>query len=280
VLRIEDTDRKRTLPDAEQRLYEDLSWAGLEWDEGPQIGGPYGPYRQSERSELYQEHTDKLLQSEHVYRCFCPADRLNSLAHERNKIGLATEYDRTCARLSREESDERASKGESYVVRLKVPEVYPEFEDLVYGKVGKNLRPPRRSGDGYEDPVLLKSDGLPTYHLANVIDDHFMNITHVIRGTEWLQATAKHMVLYDAFGWAAPQFAHVGLLVNEEGQKLSKRNLDLDISHFRDTMEIFPEALTNFAALLGWSHTEKSDYLPMEELVSKVSSSQSTFYFR
>lgn len=271
ILRIEDTDTKRTIPDAEKRLYEDLNWAGLEWDEGPDNGGPFGPYRQSERSELYKKHTHQLLQSGGVYRCFCSTQRLHKLAHERSKLGLNTEYDRTCARLSQEESVERAAKGESFVVRLKVPDTYPEFQDLVYGKIGSNLRPARRPNEGYEDPILLKSDGLPTYHLANVIDDHHMQITHVVRGTEWLQATAKHMVIYKAFGWKPPQFAHVGLLTNEDGQKLSKRNLDLDISHFRDTMGIFPETLTNFAALLGWSHTEKSDFLPLEELEKKVS---------
>lgn len=156
------------------------------------------------------------------------------------------------------------------MVRLRVPDHYPEFTDIVYGKVGKNLKPGRRADDAYEDPVLLKSDGLPTYHLANVVDDHHMKITHVIRGTEWLPATAKHLAMYHAFGWAPPVFAHVGLLVDEAGNKLSKRNFDTDIASFRDRLGIFPEALTNFVTLLGWSHQGKKDFMTMQELVDKV----------
>jgi glutamyl-tRNA synthetase len=266
ILRIEDTDSKRTVQDAEQRLFNDLRWVGLEWDEGPQIGGPCGPYRQSERSDLYKQYADKLHEVGAVYRCFCSSSRLNKLKEERNKLGLAVEYDRTCAGLSKAQSDERADSGESHVYRLRVPEVYPEFDDLVYGRIGKGSAPSRRHDDLYEDPILLKSDGLPTYHLANVIDDHLMDISHVIRGTEWLQATTKHIMMYDALGWKAPQFAHVGLLTNEQGQKLSKRHMDTDISYFRNVQEILPEALTNFAVLLGWSHNEKSDVLPLERL--------------
>jgi glutamyl-tRNA synthetase len=259
--------KKRTILDAEKRLLEDLRWAGLEWDEGPEVGGPYGPYKQSERTELYQEHAGKLLHSGHAYRCFCTSERLAALAKSRAEQNLSTDYDRTCAGISTEESDERASKGEPHVVRLKVPDVYPEFYDLVYKKVGETTR---RPDDGYEDPVLLKSDGLPTYHLANVVDDHHMKITHVIRGTEWLPATPKHLVMYEAFGWTPPEFAHVGLLVDENGNKLSKRNFDTDIASFRDKLAVFPEALSNFVALLGWSHKKNNDVMPMNELIDNV----------
>ncbi|OCK78976.1 Glutamyl/glutaminyl-tRNA synthetase, partial [Lepidopterella palustris CBS 459.81] len=269
LLRIEDTDKKRTLPDAEARLYDDLHWAGLEWDEGPGVGGGCGPYRQSERSELYQEHADMLLVSGHAYRCFCSTQRLNQLAEQRSNLGLPTDYDRACASILKEESDDRAANGEPYVVRLRVPDVYPQFTDLVYGKIGKIAKPGRRGDNTYEDPILLKSDGLPTYHLANVVDDHHMRITHVIRGTEWLIATPKHLAMYEAFGWKQPEFAHVGLLVDERGNKLSKRNFDTDIASFRDKMDIFPEALVNFVALLGWSHGEKSDIMEMKELIEK-----------
>lgn len=270
LLRIEDTDQKRTVADAEQRLFQDLRWAGLQWDEGPEVGGPYGPYKQSERSAIYREHAQKLLDSGHAYRCFCSTERLNALAEHKHKLGLATDYDRTCESIPKEESDDRAHRHEPHVVRLKVPDQYPTYKDLIYG----TFKPLRRRGhvteSSYEDPILLKSDGLPTYHLANVVDDHLMKITHVIRGSEWMPSTPKHIAMYSAFGWTPPEFAHVGLLVDESGNKLSKRNFDTDITAFKD-MEIFPETLTNFAALLGWSHKEKSDVMTLQDLIKNFS---------
>ncbi|KAF3009805.1 Glutamate--tRNA ligase mitochondrial [Curvularia kusanoi] len=266
LLRIEDTDQKRTVADAEQRLFKDLRWAGLDWDEGPEVGGPYGPYKQSERSAIYREHAQKLLDSGHAYRCFCTTERLNALAEHRHKLGLATDYDRTCASIPKDESDDRAHRHEPHVIRLKVPDQYPTYRDLIYG----TFKPLKRRGHvtetSYEDPILLKSDGLPTYHLANVVDDHLMNITHVIRGSEWMPSTPKHIAMYSAFGWTPPQFAHVGLLVDEAGNKLSKRNFDTDITSFKE-QEIFPETLTNFAALLGWSHKEKTDVMTLSDLI-------------
>jgi glutamyl-tRNA synthetase len=270
LLRIEDTDQKRTVPDAERRLFEDLRWAGLQWDEGPEVGGPYGPYKQSERSEIYKKHAQQLLDTGHAYRCFCSSERLNALAEHRHKLGLATDYDRTCADIAKEESDDRAHKGEPHTIRLKVPEQYPKYHDLVYG----TFKPLKKRGhvveSSFEDPILLKSDGLPTYHLANVVDDHLMKITHVIRGLEWMPSTPKHIAMYSAFGWTPPEFAHVGLLVDEHGNKLSKRNFDTDITAFKE-MEIFPETLTNFAALLGWSHKEKTDIMDLDTLVKNFS---------
>lgn len=270
LLRIEDTDQKRTVADAEQRLFKDLRWAGLQWDEGPEVGGPYGPYKQSERSAIYREHAQQLLESGHAYRCFCSTERLNALAEHRHKLGLATDYDRTCASIPKEESDDRAHRHDPHVVRLKVPDQYPTYKDLIYG----TFKPLKRRGHvtetSYEDPILLKSDGLPTYHLANVVDDHLMKITHVIRGSEWMPSTPKHIAMYSAFGWTPPLFAHVGLLVDENGNKLSKRNFDTDITAFKD-MEIFPETLTNFAALLGWSHKEKTDVMTLQQLVDSFS---------
>jgi glutamyl-tRNA synthetase len=270
LLRIEDTDQKRTVADAEQRLFDDLRWAGLQWDEGPEVGGPYGSYKQSERSALYKSHAKKLLDSGHAYRCFCSSERLNALAEHRHKLGLATDYDRTCAGITKEESDDRAHKGELHTIRLKVPDQYPAYKDLIYG----TFKPLKKRGhvteSSYEDPILLKSDGLPTYHLANVVDDHLMKITHVIRGSEWMPSTPKHIAMYSAFGWEPPEFAHVGLLVDEHGNKLSKRNFDTDITAFKE-MEIFPETLTNFAALLGWSHKEKSDVMDLQTLIDKFS---------
>ncbi|EUC51063.1 hypothetical protein COCMIDRAFT_21458 [Bipolaris oryzae ATCC 44560] len=270
LLRIEDTDQKRTVLDAEQRLFDDLRWAGLQWDEGPQVGGPYGPYKQSERSELYRKHAHDLLDSGNAYRCFCSAERLNALAQHRHKLGIATDYDRTCAPISKEESDDRASKGEAYTIRLKVPEQYPTYKDLIFGTFHPLKRRGHVTETAYEDPILLKSDGLPTYHLANVVDDHLMKITHVIRGSEWMPSTPKHIAMYEAFGWDPPEFAHVGLLVDEHGNKLSKRNFDTDIAAFKE-MQIFPETLTNFAALLGWSHKEKTDVMDLEALIKNFS---------
>jgi glutamyl-tRNA synthetase len=168
--------------------------------------------------------------------------------------------------MPREESDDRAASGAKFVVRLKVPDQYPSYDDLIYGKF-KPLKK-RRGENAYEDPILLKSDGLPTYHLANVVDDYHMKITHVIRGLEWMPSTPKHIAMYNAFGWEPPQFAHVGLLVDEQGNKLSKRNFDTDITAFKE-MEIFPETLTNFAALLGWSHRESSDVMDLQQLIEK-----------
>ncbi|KAF9892515.1 Glutamate--tRNA ligase mitochondrial [Aspergillus nanangensis] len=267
LLRIEDTDQKRTIPGAEQRLYDDLRWAGLQWDEGPTIGGPYGPYRQSERTAIYRSHTHDLIDGGHAYRCFCSADRLDSVARHRSQAGLPPGYDRKCADISAEESEDRASKGEAHVVRLKV-DGYPMFNDLVYGKTGQN-RPPKKLDlidRVYDDPILLKSDGHPTYHLANVVDDHLMEITHVIRGTEWMPSTPLHVALYNAFEWTPPKFGHVPLLVDKSGQKLSKRNADIDLTFFKDKQGIFAATLVNFAALLGWSHTQKSDIFSLEEL--------------
>ncbi|KAL4871070.1 hypothetical protein BDV12DRAFT_37244 [Aspergillus spectabilis] len=267
LLRIEDTDQKRTVPGAEQRLYDDLQWAGLQWDEGPVVGGPYGPYRQSERTSIYRSHTHDLIHKGHAYRCFCSADRLDTLARYRSQAGLSPGYDRECADISHEESEDRAAKGETHIVRLKV-EGYPLFEDLVYGKTGQN-RPVNKLDlieRVYDDPILLKSDGHPTYHLANVVDDHLMEITHVIRGTEWMPSTPLHVALYNAFNWTPPQFGHVPLLVDKFGQKLSKRNADIDLTFFKDKQGILPASLVNFAALLGWSHTNKSDVFSLEEL--------------
>ncbi|EAW19194.1 glutamate--tRNA ligase MSE1 [Aspergillus fischeri NRRL 181] len=267
LLRIEDTDQKRTIPGAEQRLYEDLQWAGLQWDEGPLVGGPYGPYRQSERTAIYREHANQLVKNGHAYRCFCSTERLDSLARHRSQAGLPPGYDRQCADISAEESEDRAAKGEAHVVRLKV-EGYPMFDDLVYGKTGQNR--PNSKLDlierVYDDPILLKSDGHPTYHLANVVDDHCMKITHVIRGTEWMPSTPMHVALYHAFNWTPPRFGHVPLLVDKSGQKLSKRNADIDLSFFKDNQGVFAATLVNFAALLGWSHTQKSDVFSLDEL--------------
>ncbi|KAK6536445.1 Glutamate--tRNA ligase mitochondrial [Arthrobotrys megalospora] len=270
LLRIEDTDEKRTVQGAEEALYDILRWAGLQWDEGPQVGGNYGPYRQSERSHIHKEHAERLLETKHGYRCFCSIDRLRSLAEQRRALGLTSEYDRTCASLDPSESAARAAAGEPYVVRLRVPDVYPMFTDAVHGRIKPGRATVRHGEPAFEDPILLKQDGLPTYHLANVVDDHLMEITHVIRGAEWLPSTPKHVFMYQAFGWEPPVFCHVGLLMDMEGHKLSKRSGDVHISEYRDKGYL-SEALLNFVALLGWNNRLRSDVLPLEALVENFS---------
>ncbi len=270
LLRLEDTDAKRTVPGAEDRLYEDLRWAGLQWDEGPQVGGPYGPYRQSERLPLYQKHVQTLLNTGEAYRCFCTADRLDDLNRRRHEKGLSLGYDRKCHHsISTVQAEEKAHNGEANVIRFLSPAEWPRYHDLVYGKgQGHGAEKTKRllmDEPVYEDAILMKSDRFPTYHWANVCDDHEMHITHVVRGSEWMASTPLHVALYNSLNWTSPAYAHVPLLVDANKQKLSKRNFDSDISSFRDK-GILPEALINFAALLGWSHTQKKDVMDITQL--------------
>ena len=270
LLRIEDTDAKRTVAGAEEQLYEDLRWAGLQWDEGPQVGGLYGPYRQSERLLLYKSHIEILLRSSQAYRCFCTADRLDDLNRRRHEKGLSLGYDRKCHHsLSPAEAEDRAHRGEANVIRFLSPPEWPKYHDLVYGKAqGHGAEKTKRlltDEPVYEDAILMKSDGFPTYHFANAIDDHEMHITHVVRGSEWMASTPLHVALYKSMNWTSPVYAHVPLLVDQNKQKLSKRNFNSDLSSFR-LAGIFPEALINFAALLGWSHTQKKDVMDLAQL--------------
>lgn len=261
--------KKRTVAGAEDRLYRDLTWAGLTWDEGPLVGGPHGPYRQSERLALYKTHIDTLLQNGTAYRCFCSTERIDNLNRLRHDKGLPLGYDRKCIDLPPADVEQRIESGESHVVRFRAPKDYPKYHDLVYGKSGHgDAKSKQHLADEpvYDDPILIKSDGFPTYHFANVVDDKLMHITHVIRGSEWMSSTPLHVALYNAFGWSPPQYGHVPLLVDHNKQKLSKRNFDSDISSFRDKQAIFPETLTNFAALLGWSHQQKSDVMDLAQL--------------
>lgn len=270
LLRIEDTDAKRTVVGAEEQLYKDLRWAGLQWDEGPVVGGPYGPYRQSQRLALYGNHIETLLQTGRAYRCFCPSERLDELNRRRHDKGLSLGYDRKCLQIPAAQAEEKARRGEQHVVRFRSPEQWARYDDLVYGKSGHGAEKAKKllvDEPVYEDAILMKSDGFPTYHWANVCDDHEMHITHVVRGSEWMASTPLHVALYQSLDWSPPQFAHVPLLVDQNKQKLSKRNFDSDIASFRDR-GIFPEALVNFAALLGWSHTQKKDVMDLAQLES------------
>lgn len=245
-------NKNRLVKGAEENIYESLKWAGLIWDEGPIVGGPYGPYRQSDRAAIYAKYAEQLINSGHAYRCFCSKDRLDKLKASAQKLhppSMAS-YDRKCSHLTPEESKER-TQSESFTVRFKTPVEYPEFHDILHGKL--NLQTQVNHNDlRYDDPVLVKSDGLPTYHLANVVDDHLMKITHVIRGEEWLPSTPKHIAMYKAFGWNPPKFVHIPLLTSASDKKLSKRSGDIGVLSLAKK-GILPEAMVNFVALFGWS---------------------------
>ncbi|EAA27549.3 hypothetical protein GE21DRAFT_4798 [Neurospora crassa] len=263
ILRIEDTDQTRLVHDAEQRLFDDLRWAGLSWDEGPDVQGPYGPYRQSERLLLYDEHANQLIREGKAYRCFCSPENLERHKQAAHESGESTAYPGTCRNVSLEESDDRAAKGEKYAVRFKSSDKPIIIEDILYTRYRK--REPE------EDFIIRKRDGFPTYHFANIVDDRAMKITHVIRGAEWLISTPKHVELYNAFGWEPPKFAHVGLLVDKERQKLSKRHKGVDMSWYKDN-QIPPEALLNFAVLLGWSQKSgEPDFMTLQDMVDRFS---------
>lgn len=278
--RVADCYQKRTIPDAESRLLKDLHWAGLSWDEGPDVSGPYGPYRQSERLGLYWTHIDKLLATGKAYRCFCSIKELEEYARAAEKSG-GYGYPGTCRDISPEESEERAANGNRFVVRFRSHETPLFVEDIVFHRFRKKLPE--------EDFIIMKSDGWPTYHFANVVDDKHMHITHVIRGSvsvshlahglkltpsqEWLPSTPKHLALYKAFDWEAPKFAHVGLLVDANNQKLSKRHLGVDLNYYKsEKRHTLPAALLNFVSLLGWgTKTHNSDIMTLQDMVDRVS---------
>lgn len=257
VLRIEDTDQTRFDPKALADLYETLEWLGLDWDEGPERGGDHTPYVQSERADLYRSYAAQLLDGGHAYRCFCTAARLDQM---RSQQGKETGYDRKCRSIDAAESDRLVDSGTSFVIRLKIPlEGSTEFEDLLLGKIR------RKNKDIAPDPVLLKSDKLPTYHLANVIDDHLMGISHILRAQEWLSSVPIHIALYRAFDWAPPLFCHLPLVLGKDGQKLSKRHGSTALRDFREAGYL-PEAILNYVSLLGWSYDGQREFFSREEL--------------
>jgi len=260
LLRIEDTDRARLNPQSEGMIYRALRWLDLEADESPEKGGPVGPYRQSERLPLYAEHAERLVESGAAYRCFCTPERLERLKAGQAAAKQPPRYDRLCSALSREEARERA-KSEAHVVRLLMPsEGVTIVRDELRGDVPfENAL--------LDDQVLLKSDGYPTYHLAVVVDDHHMGITHVIRGEEWLSSTPKHVLLYAVFGWTEPAWFHTPLLRNADRTKLSKRRNPTSLDWYRD-QGYLPEALVNFLCTMGWSHPEGKDMFSWDEFVA------------
>ncbi|MEE9161713.1 MAG: glutamate--tRNA ligase, partial [Candidatus Neomarinimicrobiota bacterium] len=263
ILRIEDTDRSRQVEGAVRSLQESLAWAGLGVDEGPDMGGGHGPYVQSQRLDTYQAHVQQLVEDGHAYHCFCTPERLTELRERQRGMGLAPRYDRRCRSLPPGEARARA-ESETNVVRLAVPESGRiVLEDLVRGKVGFDF-------ETVDDQVLLKGDGFPTYHLANVVDDHLMEVSHVIRGEEWLPSMPKHLLLYRNFGWEPPQFAHLPLLLNPDKSKLSKRQGTVAVETYREEGYL-PQALLNFVALLGWRDQSDQEVYTVEELVQAFS---------
>jgi glutamyl-tRNA synthetase len=264
VLRIEDTDQTRARADSEQMIFDALRWVGLTWDEGPDVGGPHGPYRQSERGGIYRDAAGVLLESGKAYRCFCSADRLEKLRVQQQAAKGKLGYDGHCRDLDPHDGTRRAAAGEPHVVRLKVPlEGAIEFKDEFRGVVSRDAKE-------LDDQVLLKSDGMPTYHLANVVDDHKMEITHVIRAEEWISSTQKHVLLYRAFGWEEPQFLHMPLLRNADKSKISKRKNPVSINYYRDA-GILPQALLNFLGTLGWSFGDNKEKFTLAQMIEVFS---------
>lgn len=263
ILRIEDTDQTRFVEGAIENLLRTMEWAGISFDEGPTQGGDYGPYVQSERTDIYRKYAQELLDNGHAYRCFATPQELDEMRKAQQAAGKPPMYDRRWRNRTQEEIDAKLAEGAPYVVRLRVPlgETIT-FNDLVRGEVAFE-------SSTVDDQVLLKSDGFPTYHLANVVDDHLMKITHVIRGEEWLSSTPKHIILYRAFGWedTMPAFAHLPLLLNPDKSKLSKRQGDVAVEDFK-AQGYLPEALVNFVALLGFNPSATQEIYSMEELIA------------
>ncbi len=244
VLRIEDTDRTRFVPTSEQMIFDALRWIGLSWDEGPDVGGPFGPYRQSERTEIYHQHAGILLANGAAYRCFCTAEELEASRKQQIAAKLAPRYAGTCRNLSVTVAESNIAAGKPFVIRMKVPiEGSTTFRDELRGDITFDHR-------NVDDQVLMKSDGYPTYHLANVVDDHLMQITDVIRAEEWISSTPKHVLLYRSFGWEAPRFWHMPLLRNADKSKISKRKNPVSLVYYRQA-GFLPEALINFLGLMG-----------------------------
>lgn len=264
LLRIEDTDQKRLTPESVENIIDSLRWAGIDFDEGPGKGGPCGPYVQSERLELYKKHAQELIDKNLAYYCFCSTERLESVRQRQMALKLPPAYDRHCRDLSKEEVAKRLAENQPYVIRMKIPlEGEIVFEDLIRGKISFNYKT-------VDDQVIIKSDGFPTYHLAVVVDDHYMEISHVIRGEEWLPSTPKHILLYQYFGWQAPLFAHLPLLLNPDKSKLSKRQGDVSVDDYRNKGYL-PEALVNFIALLGWNPGDTRELFTLEQLTHEFS---------
>jgi glutamyl-tRNA synthetase len=262
ILRIEDTDQKRSRPEYEKNIFDALRWVGIQWDEGPDVGGPFGPYRQSERTEIYQKHCQMLLDTGKAYKCFATAEELAEMRELAAKTGQKHGYDRRYRNCSAEEVARREAEGQPYVIRLKVP-LSGEcvYEDAIKGRITVPWA-------DIDDQILLKSDGFPTYHLAAVVDDRLMQISHIIRGDEWMSSTPKHILLFESFGWTPPTYMHMPLLLGKDGRKLSKRRNPTSIFYYRDSGYL-PEALVNFMTLMGYSMPDEREIYSLEEIISE-----------
>lgn len=273
ILRIEDTDRKRYVPGAEKELMDSLHWLGLDWDEGPDVGGPHAPYHQTQRKEIYQQHARQLVEQGHAYYCFCSPERLAQVRNQQQKMKQPALYDGTCRRLDPDEADARVRRGESHVIRFKMPKA---------GSITANeaLRGEITFENRYlDDYILVKSDGLALYHLAAMVDDHLMGITHVIRGVEWLSTFPLHVHIIRAFGWQEPEWVHLSIFLKPSGKgKMSKRekaNL-MQEGHsifIGDLHELgyLPEAVVNWISLMGWSYDDRTEFFTLPDLVEKFS---------
>jgi len=264
ILRIEDTDQERYVEGAVDVIYNTLKACGLNWDEGPDVGGPVGPYIQSERMGIFKEYAEKLVESGHAYYCFCDKERLEEVRKIQVASRISPMYDRHCRNLSKEEIDEKLKAGIPYVIRQKVPtEGTTTFHDEIYGDITVE-------NSTLDDQILIKTDGMPTYNFANVVDDHLMGITHVVRGNEYLASSPKYNLLYEAFGWTPPKYIHVEHIMKNATEKLSKRNGD---ASFNDLIEkgFMTEAVVNYIALLGWAPKGENEIFTIEELINEFS---------
>ncbi|MDG2019018.1 MAG: glutamate--tRNA ligase [Porticoccaceae bacterium] len=259
LLRIEDTDQTRSTPESEQAILDALSWLGLQWDEGPDVGGDRGPYRQSERSEIYAKHANQLLEKGHAFRCFCTSQRLDELRASQMQEKQPLGYDGHCCNLSNDEITKRLEAKQPHVVRMNIPrEGQCTFNDMLRGEISIDWAQ-------VDMQILLKADGMPTYHLANVVDDHLMEISHVIRGEEWINSAPKHILLYQYFGWELPVFCHLPLLRNVDKSKLSKRKNPTSILYYQ-RMGYLPEALLNYLGRMGWSMPDEREKFTLAEM--------------
>lgn len=260
ILRIEDTDQVRSTRESEQQIFDALHWLGIEWDEGPDVGGPHGPYRQSERSEIYKKYANELVNNGHAFHCFCSAERLDQVRNEQAARQETQRYDGHCMHLSKEEVSTRLANNEPNVIRMKVPsEGICVVNDMLRGEV-------EIPWDRMDMQVLMKTDGLPTYFLANVVDDHLMGITHVLRGEEWLPSAPKLIKLYEYFGWEQPVLCYMPLLRNPDKSKLSKRKNPTSIT-FYEKMGFLPEALLNYLGRMGWSMPDEREKFTLQEMI-------------
>ncbi len=262
ILRIEDTDQKRKVEGAVESLIKILDWLSIPFDEGPHIGGDFGPYIQSQRQEIYNKYIKKLIDQGKAYYCFCTPERLEQMRKEQAKQKLPPRYDRVCRKLSPEEVEERIKRGEKFVIRQKMP---TQGEVIVRDELRGEIK---FKASELEDHVLIKSDGIPTYQFASVVDDHLMQISHVIRGEEWIPSLPKNILLYKAFDWQPPKFYHMPLTLNKEGGKLSKRHGDVAVEDYKKKGYL-PEALINFSVLLGWHPKDDREIFSREELIKE-----------